>query len=223
MSVHDGVADPRRWQEVVRSFINDGQLVQGDDGRMSWIPPDRGLGPQAFEPSLLPQARAVAAGGAAGLEAQHQATMPGGGSQAVNDARVDLDARAGAEQSRLGLRPDATVGDGGIKGRVTRGQGEAAAEVAAAQSTTAKSQGDAQLAADARSTKVSEYHRPISSDRNRALDAARGTDGTARTFPEEAAKEQRRRDEEAVRFYREAPAAVIPTKPIDGAGKQAEK
>jgi len=59
-AVHDGVADPRRWQEVVRSFISDGQLVQGDDGRMSWIPPDRGLGPQAFEPSLLPQARAVA-------------------------------------------------------------------------------------------------------------------------------------------------------------------
>ena len=218
MSVHDGVADPRRWQEVVRSFINDGQLVQGDDGRMSWIPPDRGLGPQAFEPSLLPQARAVAAGGAANLEAQHQATTPGGGSQAVNDARVGLDAKAGAEQGRLGLRPDATVGDGGIKGRVIRGQGEAAAEVAAAQSTTAKSQGDAQLAADARSTKVSEFHRPIGSDRNRALDAARGTDGTARTFPEEATKEQSRKDDAAVRFYREAPAAVIPTKPSDGAG-----
>lgn len=213
MSVHDGVADPRRWQDVVRSFINDGQLVQGDDGRMSWIPPDRGLGPQAFEPSLLPQARAVAADGAAGLQAQHQAATPGGGAPAVADARAVLDAGARVEQGRLGLRPDATVGDGGVKDRVKRGQGAAAAEVAAAQETTVRGQGEAQLAADARSAQVSEFHRPIGSDRNKALDAARGTDGTPKTFPDEASKEQKRRDDEATEFYREAakPSAAIPT------------
>jgi conjugal transfer mating pair stabilization protein TraG len=219
MSVHDGVADPRSWQEVVRSFINDGQLVQGDDGRMSWIPPDRGLGPQAFEPSLLPQARAVAAGGAGGLEVQHQATTPGGGSQAVNDARAVLDERARGEQGRLGLRPDTTVGDGGVKERVTRGQGATAAEVAAAQSTTARSQGDAQLSADARAEKVSEFHRPIGPDRNRALDAAKGTDGAPKVFPEEARVEQKRKDDAAVRFYADAKKAVIPTSPNDGGKK----
>lgn len=213
MSVHDGVADPRRWQEVVRSFINDGQLVQGDDGRMSWIPPDRGLGPQAFEPSLLPQARSVASGGAQGLEAQHQATTPGGGSQAVNEAQAGRDALARAEQGRLGLRPDASVGDGGVRVRVASGQSAAAAEVAAVQESTARAQGEAQLAADARSTQVSEFHRPVGSDRNGALDAARGTDGAPKTFPEEAKKEQKRRDDEATKFYREAasPNAAIPT------------
>ena len=212
MSVHDGVADPRRWQEVVRSFISDGNLVRGDDGRMSWIPPDRGLGPQAFEPSLLPQARAVAAGGAEALEAQHRSTTPGEGAQGVNDARAELDARATAEQHRLGLKPDGTVADGGVKSRVARGQRAAAAEVATAQAATAEAQGQAQLAADARSTQVSEFHRPIGSGRNRALDAATGADGAPKAFPEEASAEQKRKDDAAKKFYEDAKRAAIPTR-----------
>jgi conjugal transfer mating pair stabilization protein TraG len=213
MSVHDGVADPRRWQEVVRSFINDGQLVQGDDGRMSWIPPDRGLGPQAFEPSLLPQARTVAAGGAAGLVTQHEAAKPGGGRRAVTGAGEEFDATVRREQDQYKLRPDAVVSDGGLKVRVATGQGAAAAVVAATLATTAKEQGAAQLALTARGKSLSGFHRPAGSGTNAALNAATGADGRPQPFDDEGRKEQQRRDDAAKKFYRDAasPNAAIPT------------
>jgi conjugal transfer mating pair stabilization protein TraG len=214
MSVHDGVADPRKWQSVVTSFIEAGS-VRNDapDGKLMWIPPDAGLGPNAVSPQLVQGAQGVATGGQAGLQGRFDDVNPRGGEQGVRDAQATSDARVAKEQQRLGVRPSGTVSAQQTKTKVGAGQGEAATAASTAAATNREEQGEAQLSLDQRATKVSDFHRPIGSGRNDALDAVRGTDGAERAFSREAEEEAKRRQDAAVQFYSDAKKTVIPTAP----------
>jgi hypothetical protein len=214
MSVHDGVADPRKWQSVVTSFIEAGS-VRNDapDGKLMWIPPDAGLGPNAVSPQLVQGAQGVAAGGQAALQGRFDEANPRGGAQGVRDAQAPNDARVTKEQQRLGVRPTGTVSAQQTKTKVGTGQGAAAAAASAAAASTREEQGEAQIALDQRSTKVSDFHRPIGGGANAALDTVRGTDGAERAFSAEAAEEAKRRQDADVRFYADIGKAQIPTAP----------
>ena len=211
ISVHDGVADPRKWQSVVTSFIEAGS-VRNDttDGKLMWIPPDAGLGPNAIAPQLVQGAQAVASDGQPGIQGRFDESNPRGGAQGVRDGLGQTDARVRQEQERLGVKPSGAVSAQSLKTRAAGGQEAAGTAVGAAAATTRTEQGEAQLALDARAPKVSNYHRPISSTRNNALDAALGTTGGEKAFADQAAVVQKRRDDEAVQFYADAAKTSIP-------------
>lgn len=206
MSVHDGVADPRRWQKVVGSFIEAGSVrTDTADGKLMWIPPDPGLGLNVVNTSLPAKAEATARGGEAGLQAVHDRELPGGGSVAVAGSRAANDDRVKAEQQRVGLKPGRTVGDGGLKVKAKLGQDSAALAATTTAAEVARSQGEAQLNYDERQGNLSDFHRPVMHDRNKALDTVRGTDGTDRTFPTEAAAAQAERQQKAIDTTKSAP------------------
>lgn len=210
-SAHDGIADPRKWQQIVRSFVEAGTVrTDTDDGRLMWIPPDPGLGANAVNTNLGGQARIAARGGDTSIEEGFAGAQPGGGEATVT-TRGSADAeRATAEQRRLGLSPTGQVQGQDVKNRTVQGQGSAAAAAGAAQSAVKREQGGAQLAHDDRAKDLSDFHRPMGSSRNKALDTAKGTDGTPRSFPDEASAEQQTRDANARAFHEAAGRSSIP-------------
>ncbi len=216
MSVHDGVADPRKWQSVVTSFIEAGS-VRNDapDGKLMWIPPDPGLGPTAVSPQLVKGAQDVAAGGQTALQGQFDEANPRGGEQGVRSAQTLANARVTEEQQRLGLRPDTVVSGNATKAKVGAGQAAAAGVIDTADKRSTTSRGAAQLAVEKRIGKVSEYHSPIGSDRNQALDGVRFSE---QPFKEEAALEAQRREREAAELR--AAADNIPKGPAPTQRKQ---
>lgn len=208
MSVHDGIADPRRWEQVVKSFVMDGHLVRGDDGKHSWMPPDPGLGAQALAPTLLPQAESAAAAGEGGLRDAHSRAEPQGSESTLDAQRVVFDKRVGAEQSRLGVKPDGTVTGAPIKQSVAAGQSAAQVAVEERERELALRRGQAQVTLDKRAEKVSDFHTPMGDRQgNQALNATRSSPPV---FGEESAEEKARVEREAVAFAAAARKVQIP-------------
>ncbi len=100
VSVHDGVADPRQWQTIVRSFIESGTVrTDTDDGRVMWIPPDAGMGMNVVNTSSATVQR-LANAGRDGLESDFHTATTGGGASTVQAAcRRQCRARCGARQA----------------------------------------------------------------------------------------------------------------------------
>lgn len=223
MSVHDGVADPRRHAEVVRSLFEQGSFrTDGPDGLPMFIPASAGFGPSE---ALVAPAAAVRDQGERGLQSEFGQLSPGGGRagvQAQAGANVE---REGAVEGRLGVNPTRTVGGGTVPARVTQGQAAAETATTAAAVAARQAQGDAQLAHDKRVAGVSTKHKPVFSEdlkgqqvRNPALDGVRFD---PKPFPDEARAEEVKREAAARAESAKkdasanAPSAAvqIPTKP----------
>lgn len=214
LSVHEGIADPRRWQKIVQEFVAAGSIrTDTEDGKLMWIPPDPGLGPNAIAPSVLRQAEEVSEGGVGRLEQWHGDAHPAGGEARTANVRSDFDRRVQHEQRRNELTPDGRVSDQGLKTRTAAGQSNAAGTTAVAATRAREAQGSAQLNYDNQAERTRDAHQPAFSfsARNEALDAVKGTDGTPREFVEEAAAEQKKRDEASRGFHDRVGKTEIPT------------
>lgn len=216
MSVHDGIADPRKWQKVVTSFIEAGSVrTDTADGKLMWIPPDPGLGTNVVSTTLIGTAEATARGGEQGLQSVHDLALPGSGPIGVVATRAANDDRVKAEQTRLGVTPTAVVGGADLKKQAKTGQADAARETAAVEQRVKRQQGEAQLDYDKRTGDASSFHNPVGTDRNKALDGVRFSESP---FEAEATAEQKRKDQEAAKFYEDAKKATIPSGPGSGEG-----
>lgn len=207
VSVHDGVADPRRWQQIVRSFVESGTVrADTDDGRPMWIPPDASVGPNdAIVRGTGLQG--VIGGGVAGIE--RELAVPGPGRAGVLAAKTGYDAQEAARERQLGVSPGMVV-DG--KGVITRAkQGQAAAAVAAQHGRTAAAadRGDAQVRLNRRAESTSTSHANTGEGSQRARHARHGAAGTP--FAAEGAAEETRQAEADAKFRAEAGKAQIPT------------
>lgn len=222
VSVHDGVADPRQWQGIVRSFIESGTIrTDTDDGKAMWIPPDPGMGLNVVR-APTGDVRVLASGGHAVLEREFDATTPGGGESAVQAAKQGFDGRAAKRGAQLGVQPNATVGAGDLPRLVHGHHATARQDVESAQGEAKSAAGKSRNKYDERASHVSGAHSPVltqnpfTKDRiaNKALDGVRGTDGSLpQTFSDEAAKERAREAEQTERLrqqMREGKNAQIP-------------
>lgn len=216
-SVHDGVADPRRQEEVILSLFKQGAFRPDEkDGKRLFIPNSQGFGPT--EAALRPVLE-VAAGGRDALVGAHEAEVPGGGRAAVSTAAQTFGAREQQRERELGVDPNTDVDGSATKAAVAKGQVSAAVATRDAVSEAAQKQGEAQLAIDKRVGKVSHSHQPIlnanpvtgDSIRNPALDGVRSP--ATQVFSEAASAERARQERAAREFAEQAGQAQIPTKP----------
>lgn len=216
-SVHDGVADPRRQEEVILSLFKQGAFRPDEkDGKRLFIPNSQGFGPSeaALQPALE-----VAAGGRDALASAHSAEAPGGGRAAVLTTAQNFDSRERQRERELGVAPTTGVDGSSTKAAVKQGQGSASAATRDAQAAIEKKHGEAQLDHDKRATQVSNSHRPILNSnpvtgdpiRNPALDGARSP--ATQVFPDAASDVRAQREREARAFAEQVAKVQIPTKP----------
>jgi conjugal transfer mating pair stabilization protein TraG len=218
-SVHDGVADPRKHAQVVRSLFEQGSFrMDGPNGEPMFIPEPKGPGPTRIQPR---EALDLAASGRSGLTAEFDASTPGGGREGVQRQALGNDARERTAESRLGVSPTAVVAGEKTKSAVAAGQDRAGAATDQAADAARTAQSDAQLAYDSRARNLGTAHAPVlnvnpatgAPIRNPALDGVRGADGSSpRQFPDAAATEQAKRDKAAADFAdaSKSPNAQIP-------------
>ena len=216
-SVHAGVADPRRHEEVLLSLFKQGAFRPDEtEGKRLFIPNSQGFGPS--EAALRP-ALEVAEGGREALEAAHAAEVPGGGRASVSTAAQTFDAGEQRREHELGVAPNAGIDGSAIKAAVKKGQRSAGAATRDAEAEAAQKEGEAQLALNKRVGQISNAHRPMlnvkpltgESIRNPALDGARSP--ATQVFPGAASDVQAQREREARAFAEQASKAQIPTKP----------
>lgn len=210
VSVHDGVADPRRWQQIVRSFIESGSIrADTDDGRMMWIPPDASVGPNQItlrDTGL----QGVIDGGAPAIERAGAAAL-GAGRGGVVAAKAGYDGRESAREQQLGVAPGIGVSGADVITKVKQGQASAARTAVEGQAAVHAAQGEAQARLNNRADNTSPSQRLTGESSERARHARHGQ--AARPFAAEGEAAAARRAEEDAKFRADVGKAQIPTGP----------
>lgn len=220
-SVHDGVADPRRHEQVVRALFEQGAFrPDGPGGTKLFVPGTQGFGPTQNQTA---PAMHTAEAGEEALRHAHRSAEPGGGREAIGGHTAANDASGSQRERQLGVSPQLRVEGGAVEAAVETGQADAARAAREAGAAVEQRQGAAQLEQDARRDAINSSHKPLLSQKpsgervvNPALDALRGHGSEPRQFGAEAEAESTRRSKKASDAAAQragSDRAEIPTRP----------